>query len=90
MFQQPRLLYWKEIKPNEASEAAFQAGNYVLVANVYDDFIWVNWNSRPKSKDSGDRSQPRTSPQLQESYAIFPGTEGPMAFIIIYAKIADS
>ena len=93
VFQQLGLLYWKKFAPGEEyqpGEDKFQGSNYVLVTNVYDDSIWVLWNSRPMNQHTGRREPAKDRPQLQANYAIFPGTEGPMAFTVIYAKIADS
>ena len=90
VFQQLGLLCYKKDVINQTNTRKPEASNYVLVKNIYDNSIWVIWNSRPMNSDSGLREPAIDVPRLRHNYAIFPGTEGDMAFRILYGKLADN
>ncbi|KAL6714228.1 hypothetical protein ACLMJK_007651 [Lecanora helva] len=84
VFQNLGLLFAKDMnKPGKFAET-----NYVLVASVYDDSLWVIW--RKYIKDDGQRLLAKD--YWPGAYCAFPGIdpEGFEVGTVMYAKIADN
>lgn len=70
--QQLGIICWKKVRHGQVNEDKFQSSNYVLVANVYDDSLWVIWKSCPMNVDEVVRKPAKESLRVRHNYLYSP------------------